>query len=526
MDPNTREIECITFGIYSPEEVMKMSVCKVDSVKKIVGTGTVYDPRMGTTDSSHRCETCKGDAKDCPGHFGRIELNEPVIHPLFYKRVGAFLNCFCMKCCRLVIQKDQLFLSGLNKFKGEARFTRILEKLKKIDMCCQPTGDLDDNGEQILCGKEKPKIKFITADSSYQMIYSEKKEKTSIVLTTEEIKKVFDNIPAEDVVTLGFDPRLTHPRNFIITVLPVLPPADRPYVKADNKMCDDDLTNQYCEIIKANNNLLDENDEDDEENKGKSRKKDNKETIRQRAIASLKFRILTTFNNGQGKAKHTTNGRPIKGIKERLTGKEGQIRSNMMGKRCDYTARTVIGPDPSLRVGELGVPEELAKTLSKPEVVTSFNINILQKLVDDGKIKTLTKPDGVTVIDLKRFRRGTRLLNGDIIYRGDKQIPVVNGRELVLEGDKVLRNGEFIDKIKYSNRSYSLTNGWIVHRPLQDDDYVLLNRQPTLHMASMLAMRVKIKPHKTLRFNLASTKGFNADFDGDRLCDHNRSQEM
>lgn len=77
-------------------------------------------------------------------------------------------------------------------------------------------------------------------------------------------------------------------------------------------MCDDDLTNQYCEIIKANNNLLDENDEDDEENKGKSRKKDNKETIRQRAIASLKFRILTTFNNGQGKAKHTTNGRPIK----------------------------------------------------------------------------------------------------------------------------------------------------------------------------------------------------------------------
>lgn len=198
----------------------------------------------------------------------------------------------------------------------------------------------------------------------------------------------------------------------------------------------------------------------------------------------------------------------------------------MMGKRCDYTARTVIGPDPSLRVGELGVPEELAKTLSKPEVVTSFNINILQKLVDDGKIKTLTKPDGVTVIDLKRFRRGTRLLNGDIIYRGDKQIPVVNGRELVLEGDKVLRNGEFIDKIKYSNRSYSLTNGWIVHRPLQDDDYVLLNRQPTLHMASMLAMRVKIKPHKTLRFNLASTKGFNADFDGDRLCDHNRSQEM
>ena len=99
-------------------------------------------------------------------------------------------------------------------------------------------------------------------------------------------------------MTLGFDPRLSHPRNFIISVLPVLPSCARPYVKADNKMCDDDITINYVEIIKANNNLAEELE--DEGVKGNRRNKDNKETNKQRALASLRFRILTTFNNSQG----------------------------------------------------------------------------------------------------------------------------------------------------------------------------------------------------------------------------------
>lgn len=527
MQHDIREIKSITFGIYSADEILKMSVCKIDNPKKTPTFGTVYDPRMGTTDSSQICETCKDTATNCPGHFGHIELNEPIVHPLYYRRVASFLSCFCLKCYRLLLQKDQIFLDGLNKFKGEARFVRILKKLQKVDICCQQTGEIDENGDAVLCGKDQPKIKFTKLDSSYSIVYSDaQKNKTSIVLTTTEIKKIFDNIPDEDVVTLGFDPELVHPRNFIITMLPVLPPCDRPYVKADNKMCDDDLTNQYVEIIKANNNLVNEDVGSDDK---KYAKKEQKET---KALASLRFRILTTFNNGQGKAKHTTNGRPIKGIKERLTGKDGQIRNNMMGKRCDFTGRTVIGPDPTLKLGELGVPNEIAEILTIPIKVTSFNIEILQKMVDDGRIKTLCKPDDQTIIDLKRFRRGTRLMHGDIIYRGDETITVVDGRELVMEGDRVKRNGEFLSKLKHANRSYKIDLGWTVNRPLQNGDYVLLNRQPTLHMGSMLAVRVKVLPQrktrsgvvlngpKTFRMNLAVTKSFNADFDGDEMNIH------
>lgn len=831
MDHNTREIDEITFGIYSPEEILKMSVCKIDNTKK-TGYGSVYDPKMGTTDSSVVCETCKQNATYCPGHFGHIELNEPIVHPLYYKTVLSFLNCFCIKCYRLLITKDQIYLSGINKYKTQTRFEKIQEKLKKVDICCQPC-EKDD-----ICGKDQPKFKFTSSDSSYAMIYEEDgKTKTSIIMTVEEIKKIFDNILTEDIELLGFDPSLVHPRNFIITVLPVCPPADRPYVKADGKTCDDDLTIQYMEIIKANANLSDDQNID----KNGKRKKEPNEQDRVKARASLRFRILTTFNNGQGKAKHTTNGRAIKGIKERFTGKDGQIRNNLMGKRCcvsdtpillydtptyklakdivvgdrvigddglprtvistitgesnlytikqsigdnysvsdehiltlryyshgiirwhmstvkdpacwtmswydrmsrrvlfkkvdislsktkeqayneikllrdsinidpvididikdylrlpqtikdlmlgiklntsvkweyqkvllnprilgmwlgdvtnenneqfnnrlfeywekleytnnekiinkqyvfsnslckyrlinnkhipdsyikndenirlellagiidtngfvdvkkqiigisrcfsdkvliedihylvcslgfsarllyhefmtiiisgngieriptliqkrckysekdisscrievieagigqfcgfevdqnnrfllgdftvthncDHTARTVIGPDPTLRMGELAVPEDLAKILTIPVRVTSFNIEKLQQMVNDGYINTIHKPDGNTVIDLKRYRRGTRLIAGDIIIRDGKTINVVDGRELVKEGDKVIRDGKNIEKLKVSNRKYEIFLEWVIDRPLQDGDYVLLNRQPT-----------------------------------------------
>tara|TARA_Y100000389_G_scaffold90627_2_gene87182 strand:- start:2715 stop:5459 length:2745 start_codon:yes stop_codon:yes gene_type:complete len=500
MDIDTREIGSITFGIYSTKEIIDMSVCKLENPKKS-GYGSVYDERMGPTDSSKKCETCGENAQNCNGHFGHIEFNEPIINPLHYRRVVSFLNCVCYKCNRLLLLKDQIYLSGINKSKGESRFTKIQEKVKKIDMCCHEN-----------CGYDQPTYKFCTTDSSIHRVYESKdKQKTSVVLTTEEILKTFTNIPDSDIELMGFDPTIVHPRNLIIEVLPVLPTCARPYVKADGNMCDDDLTNQYIEIIKTNNHL-DTTKEDS--------KKELSEVKRQKFLATLKFRVLTTFNNGQGKAKHTTNGRAIKGIKERLAGKEGQIRTNLMGKRCNQTGRTVIGPDPTLKLGELGVPYEMAQTLTFPERVTLFNIKKLQDLVNEGKVDSILKPDGVTRINLKRFRRGSRLVNGDIIIRGIERISVVSGRELVLEGDKIERNGEILDNIIPSDRNYTITEGWIVERQLQDGDYVLLNRQPTLHKASMMAMQIVLKPYKTLRMNLAITKPFNADFDGDEMNIH------
>ena len=499
MNEIINEISSITFGIFSTKEITDMAVCKLDNSKKS-GYGSVYDERMGTTESYKKCETC-GEGPDlCNGHFGYIDFCEPIVHPLFYRRVVSFLNCFCQSCNRLLLLKDQIYLTGLNRSIGEVRFNKIQEKIKKVDICCH-------------CGNNQAFYKFIPLDSSIHKVYENKdKSKTSLLLSPEEILKIFSNIPDEDVELLGFNPTLCHPRNFIIEVLPVLPTCARPYIKSDGNMCDDDLTNQYCEIIKANNQLKQNVDIDN--------KKELSDIKRQKCLASIRFRVLTTFNNGQGKAKHTTNGRAIKGIKERLAGKEGQLRLNIMGKRCNQTGRTVIGPDPTLKLDELAIPKEMAEILSFPVRITKYNINILQDLVNNGQVDYLLKPDGKTRINLKRFRKGTKLLSNDIIIRKNKRINVISGRECVEEGDIIERNGEILNKILPSNRQYNIQEGWVVERKLQDGDYVLLNRQPTLHKASMMAMKIIIKPYKTLRMNLAITKPFNADFDGDEMNIH------
>jgi len=496
MNQDTREIESISFGVYSHDEILNMSACKVCSNKRS-GSGTVYDGRMGTTDNQSSCETCGENATGCPGHQGHVEFNEPIIHPLYYKQVVSFLRCFCTKCYKLLIVKDQISLAGLNRYKGNARFTKILSKLEKVDICCQPG-----------CGNNQPEIKYGQADNSISMVYLDRqKNKTSIVLTVVEIKKTFDNVTDSDIRLLGFDPKLVNPRNFIITVLPVLPPCDRPYVKADGNICDDDLSNQYIEIIKVNNHL--ENPES--------------ETKRQKDIQSLKFRVLTMFDNRKGKAKHTTNGRPIKGIKERITGKEGQIRNNLMGKRVNQSGRTVIGPDPTLRMGELAVPPAMAAILTVPVRVAAFNISLLSDIVNKGEANFVNKWPTMAHINLKRalFGRGTKLMNGDIIHRGEKKIPIHTGKEKLLDGDMVWRGDAFLPDLKYPcKRTYKLNLGDIVERQLRNGDIVLLNRQPTLHKASMMAMTVVIKKFKTLRMNLAITKPFNADFDGDEMNLH------
>ena len=520
--PDVKETASIIFGIYSTKEIIDMAVCKVD-ITKLTGLGSVYDERMGSsTETNNICVTCGKSPKVCSGHFGYIELNEYIIHPLFYKNVVSFLKCFCIQCNRLLISEDQIKLCGLFRFKSERRFKNILEKLEKVDICCY-------------CGNTQPKISYSLSDNTICMEYKEKinvyeeelenceeyqpksltkqNSKISIELTVEEINKFFDAILDEDVILCGFDPTRMHPRNLIMSVFPVIPPCARPFVISDGNICDDDLTNQIIEIIKANNILAHDNDNVVNEKS---------ELRKQKALQSLKFRITTFYNNSQGKAKHPTNGRPIKGIKERITGKEGQIRNNLMGKRVEFSGRTVIGPDPKLLFGWMAMPEAISKDLTIPEITCVYNKEYLENLVNTDKANFLvTINNGEEMrLNLKyaMFTRGTELLHSDIIIRNGKKLDNI---DYLKEGDKIERNGKILEKISYpTKKKISLKLGDVVHRHLKDGDTVLLNRQPTLHKGSMLAMKIRVMPGKTFRFNLATTKTFNADFDGDEMNIH------
>ena len=484
------EILQINFGVFSPEEIIKNSVCEVTS-NKLSGINSIYDERMGTMENQKNCLTCGQNYKNCPGHFGRIKLNLEFIHPLYYRIVLIFLKCFCNNCSTLLITEEKLKLLDLIKYKGELRVAQILTFAEKIDVCYN-------------CNTPQPRFLFSTTENMINVVHKVGKESVRTQLSDSDVKKIFENISNEDISLIGLNPDFTHPKNLLLSYLPVLPPVARPYIIADGITCDDDLTLQYLEIIKSNNHLG-------------NRELD--ESKRQKHIQSLKFRVKCLFDNSQEKAK-LTNGRPMKGIKKRLAGKEGVIRNNLMGKRVNKSARTVIGPDPTLRLGEIAIPKKIASILSYPVRVNILNINELTDLVNNDKANCILRDNGKTRINLKYalYRKGNEILDGDKIIRDGLEMVVSAKHFRAIPGDIILRNGKQVLAMKKKN--FELKLGDIVERKLKDGDIVLLNRQPTLHKGSMLAQNIKIMDCKTIRMNLAITKTFNADFDGDEMNIH------
>ena len=458
-------IKSIDFGIFSPEEIEKLSVCAIN-ISKLSGPNSIYDERMGVMDNSKICVQCERGYKECPGHFGHIKMNHQIIHPLYYRYTLSFLKCFCYKCSRVIINQEQFIINDLFDSDNEQMFKNIVDKCEKNEMC-------------IHCMSQQPKFSLSTDN----ILFISDGKSAKIQIDDSEVKRVFDGIITDDIKFMGFNPDNFHPRNLIIQNLLVIPPIARPFIITNEVTCDDDLTIQYIEIIKCNNQL-------DKNNSLTENKK-------QKFIQTIKFRIKCLFDNSQEKIKHT-NGRPLKGIKKRLAGKEGQIRNNLMGKRVNKSGRTVIGPDPTLKLTEIAVPKKMTENLSYPMMINRFNINDIYKILLTKKANFLIKneDDGKTT-------------------RVNLKYALYNKMDLVSTID------EKMDVLK----NFELNLGDVIERKLRDGDIVLLNRQPTLHKGSMLAKTIKIigEDVKTIRMNLATTKTFNADFDGDEMNIHSPS---
>ena len=490
-----QEISEIKFGVYSAEEVLKLSVCEVNT-PKLSGPNSVYDENMGPIDNNITCPQCGKDNKECSGHYGHISLNYPIVHPLYYKYVSMLLKCICNKCFKFLFTQDNLKILGLDKYSGEQRFLKIVELIEKCDICPH-------------CSHSLPKVIFVSSESLIYFNYKNKDENIKTLIDEMDILNIFENISDEDIRQIGFDPEYSHPKNLIIKNLLVIPPVSRPYVISEGMTCDDDLTIQYIDIIKNNNQLSNEKIH---------------ETKKTKLIQQIKFRIRCLFDNSHEKAKHT-NGRPYKGIKKRLAGKEGLIRNNLMGKRVDKSARSVIGPDPTLRLDEIAVPKKIAQTLTWPVNINRYNINKMEECVNNGKANFVVTNSGKTRINLKYAinKKGTKLEENDkVICANGKTIIIDRTTNYILKiGDQIERDGKILDNIKIPHKKhYKLKIGDVVERHLQDGDIVLLNRQPTLHKGSMIAQNIKVLDCKTIRMNLAITKTFNADFDGDEMNIH------
>ena len=453
----------IQFSILSPDEIIRNSVAEITSKETYNGikpkVGGLFDPRMGVIDPGLICPTDGENYINCPGYFGHIILAKPVFWVQYLSTVIKVLKCVCFKCSKLLIEKEEYeYLDNYNHSKRWDKFNKIIGNMK-IKRC----GECTNNG----CGCLQPN-KIIK--EGYSTIIGKWENDMILKFTPEIIIQIFKKISQEDIEFMGLSYKWARPEWMICQVQPVPPPSVRPSVTHDGQQrSEDDLTHIMINIIKYNNTLKEKIKE------GAS------ETVIEPWTSVLQYYISTLIDNKIPGTPSVTqrSGRPLKSISERHKGKIGRVRGNLMGKRVDFSARSVITPDPELSIVELGVPKKIAMNITKPIYVTEENKEYLLFLIKNGPDK----------------------------YPGAKILEKKNGENISLR---------YIDR-----ENVNIQLGDCVHRHMLDGDYVLFNRQPTLHRMSMMSHVVKVlNKGDTFRMNVADTKPYNADFDGDEMNMH------
>jgi DNA-directed RNA polymerase II subunit RPB1 len=497
--PNTTYIKNISFGILSNETIKNITVLDKNSYGIEIPDlydnlepkdGGLIDSKMGITDRNLLCSTCGLSNNYCIGHYGHIELVEHVFHIGFLKYIKKILNCICIECSKLLVYKNENDIINIIKKKfGKNRFEELKNIVKNVNYCQKAYYGCGESISKISLDVKKSTgtiniIAEYKEEKKDQNIENENenvdgiKQKKKVILTPNRIYEIFSRISDSDCYILGLNPKLTRPENMIHKYFLVPPVQIRPSTRSDfmgSISREDDLTHKLADLVKANTRMRKYKEINDNENI-KKYKDDNRHL--------LQFHIATYFDNETSyMPRSEQKGKIIQSLTQRLKSKKGRFRNNLMGKRVDFSARTVITSDPSLDINQLGVPIRIAKNVTYPEIVNVHNLEQMKIYVKNGRfiypganfIFTSTDPDN-RPIDLR-----------------------------------------------YNKGNLELKIGYVVERHLMNDDIVLLNRQPTLHKQSMMAHRIKIIDDddlNTFRLNVTVTTPYNADFDGDEMNIH------
>ena len=530
-----KEIGKLSFGLMDPEEYREMSATKVITADTYDDDGFpidmgLMDPRLGVIDPGLECKTCGKHSGSCNGHFGHIELAAPVIHVGFAKLIRRLLRGTCRECSRLCLTEDEKAefsdrlrrsrdlgddLSDVTKaairqarkkdrcpYCGEQQFDINHEKPttyyevqqvlaaeypQRITAAMEPDPDDEESErvtptdlaeetgidpgrvQEILSGEFRPREEDRRAIES--ALYVDLTEEDMNKLMPSDIRDWFEDIPDEDIAVLGIDPEKSRPEWMILTVLPVPPVTARPSITLDNgQRSEDDLTHKLVDIIRINQRFME------------NREAGAPQLIIEDLWELLQYHVTTFMDNeisGTPPARHRS-GRPLKTLSQRLKGKEGRFRGSLSGKRVNFSSRTVISPDPTLSLNEVGVPERVATEMTQTMNVNERNLETARRYVSNG-------PEAHPGANYVRRPDGRRL-----------KVTEKNCEEL----------------------SEKVEPGWEVSRHLIDGDIVIFNRQPSLHRMSIMAHEVVVMPYKTFRLNTTVCPPYNADFDGDEMNMH------
>lgn len=444
-----KQVRALKFSLLSPDKIKKLSAAKIvtPELYDIDGfpvDGGLMDLRLGAIDPGVRCRTCGKRVKECPGHPGSIELARPVFHIKYIPLIELCLRSFCPKCGCLTLdsekQKEYTPAIRAKKARDAKKCPHCFEMLERVKL-------------------EKPS-NFMQGKKRLSPI--EIRDRL-VVIKDDELKKI------------GVNSKTCRPEWAVLSLLLIPSVTVRPSITIESgERSEDDLTHKLSDIIRSNQRLW------ENLNAGAP------EVIIEDLWDLLQYHVTTFFDNNVTRippARHRS-GQPLKTITERIKGKEGRIRHNLAGKRVNYSARTVVSPDPYIAINEVGIPFEIARVITVAETVTSLNLETMKDLIRQGEkypgANYVVRPDG------KR-----------------KKITEELKEELCAE----------------------IQPGYKIERHLRDGDIVLFNRHPSLHKQSLMAHFVRVLPHRTFRLHPAAAFPYNADYDGDEMNIHSPQTE-
>jgi len=497
----SHKISHVCFGMQSSQEVERAAHIEVvgknlynqDADRTPIAYG-VLDNKMGTSQKSQKCSTCGHGLSDCVGHFGYINLELPVYHVGYFRAIIQILQTICKTCGSiLLLDKDKnLFREKLKNpnmpyLSKKGLRKKILEKAKKIHVCAKCDAL---NGVVKKCGLLKishepyrscKKNSEVVLDklAEYDELVEKNKDIESMlgsalihVLNPMEVLTLFERISDSDLPFLLMDKSASRPEDMILTRIACPPLCIRPSVVSDLKSGtnEDDVTMKMTEIVFLNDVIV------------KHRQSGANSKHLQDDWDFLQLQCALHINSQlSGIPADKAPKKYMRGFVQRLKGKQGRFRGNLSGKRVDFSSRTVISPDPNLRIDQVGVPIHIAKILTYPEQVTNNNIQFMRQLV----------------------------------LNGPGQHPGANFVEIYGRTQK-----KFLKFAARKEMAKNLRPGDLVERHMIDGDIVLFNRQPSLHRISIMAHRAKILHGRTFRFNECVCTPYNADFDGDEMNLH------
>lgn len=464
----TYTLQSIEYGSLSPSEIRKLAgrIQITNPDNRAEGTGTLNDPRMGPSKRGMTCNSCHGTVETCQGHIGYIELAIRISNPAFIDTIIKTLSCVCRGCAEPLF--NLAAIRPLLAITGHKRLDAIYNRSSTFSRACSNT-ECHSSSQYSYAMKEskdRQKVMYKGADKIES-------------LSGESVYLILNAITEETAEALGFKGKENHPRNLVLEVLPVLPPADRPNVRVGDREKANPFTEAYTAIIKRNNALKAILDAKTGRRETKINRAGSQITVSEprhnveveeseqliRAISRLYGTNTTGF----------TTQKAVDSIHSSLNGKTGLFRGGLMSKRMDYVGRSVIGPDPNIPFGYAAIPGVMAAKLLHPEYVFQHNKQELQTLLAAGKVSIYTPARGP---------------------KAGQRISILNPEQM---------------------KTIILEEGDRVERHLRDGDQVLLNRQPSIHTESMRAFKVIIGPWLTIRLHLSDYKAFNADNDGDEI---------